>query len=105
MSVLKNKSFKDENKYSRYTPFPYYYHTKDKKYVYGTTNYLDDTTPYVSHTVVHGDTYDSLALYYYNNPTLYWIIASFNRVEDCLEDPIEGTTIRIPSISNIKFLG
>ena len=103
MSILTDKSYREYSKLSRYSPFPYYYHTVDDKYIYGTTAYLKDTTLYTSHTVKRGDTLDSLALDYYNNPTLYWIICSFNRIRDPFISLEEGSTIKIPSISNIEF--
>lgn len=103
MEVLKNKSYKDYAKLSRYSPFPYYYHTVDDKYIYGKTAYLKDTTVYTLYIVKKGDTFDSLALEFYNNPTLYWIICSFNRVQDPYEELEEGRQLKIPSISNIEF--
>ena len=103
MSILKNKSYKSYDKLSRYSAFPYYYHTLDNKYVYGVTAYLKDDTVYRAHIVKRGENLDSLALKYYNNPTLYWIIASFNRIQDCFEPLQEGSTIRIPTLSNIEF--
>ena len=103
MDVLTEKTYRDYAKLSRYSPFPYYYHTVDDKYVYGTTAYLKNTTLCRSHTVVKGDTFDSLALEYYNNPTLYWVICSYNRIRDPFTELQEGSTIKIPSISNIEF--
>lgn len=103
MDVLTNKSYKDYARISRYSPFPYYYHTKDDKYIVGTTAYLKDTTVYTLYTVQRGDTLDSLALEFYNNPTLYWIICSFNRIQDPFIELKEGQKLKIPSISNIEF--
>lgn len=103
MDILTDKTYKQYSKLSRYSPFPYYYHTVDEKYIYGTTAYLKDTTLYTLHTVKRGDTFDSLALDYYNNPTLYWIICSFNRIQDPFTSLEEGSKIKIPSISNIEF--
>lgn len=103
MDVLTNKSYKDYKKLSRYSAFPYYYHTLDNKYIYGRTAYLKDSTTYSLYKVQQGDTYDKLALEFYNNPTLYWIICSFNRINDPYSVPEEGTYIKIPSISNIEF--
>lgn len=104
MEVLKNKSYYTEsNSLSRYAPFPYYYHTKDDKYVGGVTSYLKNTTVYTSYEVQRGDTFDSIALEFYNNPTLYWIICSFNRIQDPFTELEEGQVLKIPSISNIEF--
>ena len=103
MNVLTNKSYKDYTRLSRYSPFPYYYHTKDKKYIGGTTAYLRDDTVYTLYTVQRNDTFDSLALEFYNNPTLYWVICSFNHIQDPYKKLVEGETLKIPSISNIEF--
>lgn len=103
MDVLINKQYRQSSKLSRYTPFPFYYHQQDKKYIYGTTSYLSDETPHTLHTVVPGDTFDSLSLYYYNNPTYYWIICSFNHIQDPFVSLTPGSKIKIPSISNIEF--
>lgn len=98
-----NKAYKVYEKLSRYESFPYYYDTVSQKYVYGVTAYLDEDTPYTIHVTGKYDTLDSLALYYYNNPTYYWIIADFNRILDCYTKLPEGAPIKIPSISSIKF--
>ena len=82
MSILINKRTKQYDKLSRYEGFPYYYHKLDDKHVYGTTAWLNDETPFTLHIVKKDDTIDKLALYYYNNPTLFWIICDFNRITD-----------------------
>lgn len=103
MDILTNKSYKDYSYTSRYVSVPYYYHTKDNKYIYGITSYLDDTTPYTAHIVQRGDTFDTLALRYYNNPTLYWVICSFNHIANPYKNLKEGETVKIPSLSTIRF--
>lgn len=103
METLLNKSYKDYNYTSRYSPFPYYYHKKDDKYIYGITAYLDETTAFTLHTVSQGETLDKLAMYYYNNPTLFWVICSFNRIRNPYMYLIPGQKLKIPSLANIKF--
>ena len=103
MDVLIDKFYKEFTYTSRYLPCPNYYHVLDDKYITGTASWLNDETQATAYTVQKGDTYDSLALYYYNNPTLYWVICSYNRVVDPFTDPIPGQIIYIPSISNIEF--
>ena len=103
MDVLIDKSYKTYNRFSRYANFPYYYNTQDKKYVYGTTAQLKDSTPYSVHTVEQNDTLDSLALKYYNNPTYFWIIADFNRIQDPYTHLDIGSQIKIPVFSNVEF--
>lgn len=101
--MLIDKSYKQYSYISRYNVVPYYYNTQDKKYIYGITSYLDDTTPYTLHTVVRGETIDNLALKFYGNPTLFWILCSFNRITNPYKTLNEGEQIKIPSISTIKF--
>lgn len=103
MNVLAEKSYKSYSKLSRYSQCPYYYHKLDKKYFFGTTNYLRDDTPYTTHIVTPGESFDSLALDYYNNPTYFWVICSFNRVQDPFTELKVGQKIKIPSLSNIEF--
>ena len=103
MEVLKDKTYKKYNRLSRYLNFPYYYNTLDDKYIGGTTKYLADDTPYTLRQIKRDDTYDSLALEYYNNPTYYWIICNFNRIADPFETPKVNSILKIPVISNIEF--
>lgn len=103
MEFLTDKKYRQYAKMSRYSAFPYYFHSGDKKFTYGTDAWLSDKTIYTNHTVAQGDTFDSLALYYYNNPTLYWIICSFNHITDPFQKLTVGSLIKIPSISNIEF--
>ena len=98
-----DKAYKAYDKLSRYNNFPYYYNVLDNKYIYGITAYLKDTTPYTIHIVKQDDTLDSLALEYYNNPTYFWIIADFNRINDPYITLKVGTRIKIPAFSNIEF--
>ena len=101
--VLKDKQFRDYNKLSRYSGVPYYYNTSDNKYIYGTGKNLREGTAFKWHKVIEGDSLDSLALYYYNNPTYYWIIADFNRIQDPYVVLQTGTKIKIPTFSSIEF--
>lgn len=103
MSILKDARLKQYDRLSRYSIFPYYYHTVDDKYTFGITNHLKNNTSYDAYTIKKGDTLDKLALQAYNNPTLYWIIADFNRIQDPFITLPEGYTIKIPVISNIEF--
>jgi nucleoid-associated protein YgaU len=103
MNILVNKHYKNYNYISRYTPFPCYYNTRDNKYVNGLTAYLDNTTVYTLYTVKQGDTFDHLALEFYNNPTFYWIICSFNHIRDPYMKLQEGQQLKIPSIANIIY--
>lgn len=102
--ILKDKSYKDYNYVSRYISIPYYYNTEDDKYIYGTAQQLNEDISFALHEVQRGDSLDSLALKYYNNPTLYWIIADFNRIQDPYKELKVGDKIKIPSISSISFV-
>lgn len=104
MDVLKDRSKINYDYLSRYTSFPYYYNTMDKKYIYGITSQLRDDSLYVAHKVTQEDTFDSLAFKYYGRPDLYWVIADFNKIQDPfikLYNYID--IIKIPTLSNIAF--
>lgn len=103
MDRLTDKSYRNYDYLSRYSSFPFYYDTEDERYIYGTTAQLKKDVSYVLHKVKPNDTWDSLALKYYNNPTLYWIICDFNEVQDPFTDLEVDTSIRIPTLSNISF--
>ena len=103
MDVLTDKTYRVYTRLSRYNNFPYYYHKLDNKYIYGVTSNLRDNTPYVIHIVKQNDTFDSLALNYYNNPTYFWVIADFNRYNDPYEKPEVGMKLKIPAFSDIAF--
>ena len=101
---LQDPRYASYDKLSRYGGVPYYFDTEAKKYVYGTASYLYEGTTYALHLVEKFDTWDSLASYYYNNPTYYWVLCSFNRVQDPFVNPEIDTYIKIPNFSEIKFL-
>lgn len=104
MDKLTNKRFETFDYLSRYTGVPYYYDTQKKKDVYGLSRKVDFSTPYLSHKLVPEDTLDSLALDYYNNPTFWWIIASFNKILDPFENlMLNFTVIKIPDITSFQF--
>lgn len=104
MQVLTNKQYKSYDRVSRYQIFPFYYNKLDEKYIYGITSHLTtEDTKFVAHKVKDKDTLDSLALYYYGNPTYYWVIADFNRISDPYKPLEKGIVIKIPTFSNISF--
>jgi len=104
MDVLKDKTIKSYAYTSRYSPFPFYYNENDKKYMYGITSQLSEDCSYTLHTVQPEDSFDSLALYYYGRPDLFWVIADFNRVQDSFKKLyLNYKTIKIPALSGIKF--
>ena len=105
MDRLSDPQYRTYNYISRYTSFPYYYDTEDRKYIYGTTSQIDtESTPYTLYQVQKGDTYDSMALKFYNSPTFFWIICDFNRIQDPYSVPVPGTRLMIPSMTDISFL-
>lgn len=103
MDILKDKQYKDYNTLSRYANDPFYYNTLDKKYEYSTTHNLSTNTEYRIHTVQPRETYDSIALKYYNNPTYFWIICDFNRIINPFEHPKIGSHIKVPNLSRLEF--
>lgn len=102
MNVLTNKTIKTSNYFSRYNGFNYYYNKLDKKNHMATSRWLSQDNTYQTYVVKEGDTYDLIALWFYNNPTYYWIICDFNRILDPLKTPDVGTVLYIPTLGN-KF--
>lgn len=84
---------------NRYKNSPVFKNTTGKRY-YGTTKYpdlpLDFNDIYVYSTI--GDRFDILALQYYSDSTLWWVlsIANTNLTQGSYYIP-EGTQIRIPA--------
>lgn len=104
MEKLINKAYRSYDYISRYAAFPYYFNTGDDKYIYGTTAQLNqDNVGYSLHTVKRGDTFDSIALDYYNSPTLYWVICDFNKIQDPFLKLKEGQKLKIPVLSVVSF--
>ena len=58
---------------------------------------------HIKRIVKPGDTLDNLALYYYNNPTYYWIISDYNNILDPFEPLTVGEELLIPTFSEISF--
>ena len=103
MDVLSEKYYVQCDKLSRYSDIPAYYHKVDNKYMYGISKNLDQSTPYDTYKIKQGDTFDTLALKFYNDPSYYWILADYNRVNDPFAKLKVDTYIRIPVLSSINF--
>ena len=103
MDVLKNKQYKEYDRLSRYSSFPIFYNTLDRKYVNETPTKLNQNTEYSLYKVLAGESYDLIALRAYNNPTYYWIICDFNDIQNPFINPIPGTYLKIPVLSTIEF--
>lgn len=103
MEILKDKAYKDYDYVSRYASFPYYYNTEDNKYIYGITSHLKKDAPFVLHKTQMRDTYDSIALKYYGNPTYFWVICDFNDIQDPFSDIPVGIHLKVPTLSIISF--
>ena len=81
MEVLTKKQYKEYDRVSRYSVFPYYYNRLDEKYIYGITAQLN----------------------YYGNPLYYWIIADFNNIQDPYIKLEVGQKLNIPTFNSIEF--
>lgn len=103
MDILTSKQYKNYSYFSRYASFPIYYNKLDKKYMYGVTSQLKKDVNYVLHKVKKGDTLDTLALTYYNNPTYYWVIGNFNNIQDPYIKLTENDVLMIPVLNDISF--
>lgn len=104
MDILKDKQTKSYPNISRYAVLNYYYNTVDNKFIYEVWRHLGKDINYVVHEITPEDTLDTLALFYYGRPDLYWCIADFNDIID----PYIGLfgkykTLNIPTLSDIYF--
>lgn len=104
MEVLINKQTKSYDYLSRYATFPFYYHTEDKKYIYGLTKHLNTNIEHVIVDIEMSTTLDSLANKYYGRPDYWWIIADFNRISDPFIQLFGNyETLKIPSMAAISY--
>lgn len=104
MDTLIKKTYYNYDYKSRYTPFPYYYDTLSEREIYGIGANMKKGIEWVAHKVKQEDTLDNLALYYYSNPSLWWIIAYFNDIQDSFKPLIDQfEIIKIPNMSSISF--
>lgn len=104
MNTLKNKMYHQYEYTSRYSGVPYYYDTLEDRSIYGIGSNMYKNTTWVAHKVTQTDSLDYLALKYYANPTLWWVIAYFNDIQDPfihLGDSFD--IIKIPAIASISF--
>lgn len=89
---------------SRYTGVPYFYDTTTGKDTPGIPKQIKFDTPFFWHRVAAHDTLDKLALKYYNNPTLWWVIAYFNKINDPFIDLVATyRQLKIPTVNSIVF--
>ena len=104
MNKFTNKRMHQFDYTSRYTGVPYYYDTAKNRDVFGIGTQISFNTSYSLHKVRSGDTLDKLALTYYNNPSYWWAIAYFNKINDPFKPLIpKFSVIKIPTISSIYF--
>lgn len=93
---------------ARYSPIPVITYTEDSKRGYATTKYPEIPAEFVDTYVYtnRGDRYDTLALTYYGDPSLYWIISRANPNITNLDSliPTVGEQIRIPAASRISTI-
>ena len=89
---------------SRYTGVPYYFDTQKQRETPGIVRQINFNTTYVLHKLNASDTLDSLALEYYGNPTYWWAIAYFNKINDPFINLIlKYKTLKIPALHGIIF--
>lgn len=103
MDILTDKQYKQYNYFSRYSGFPFYYDTTENRFVYGTTSQLNQDTTYVVYKAKQSDTWDNIALYFYNSPTYYWVLLDFNHIQDPFIEPVEGQEIKIPTLNAVTY--
>lgn len=103
MDTLINKRYKNYDYTCRYETVPYFYDTLKDTDVYGIGSNTFKNINWLLHKVKPTDTLDALALEYYNNPTYWWIIAYYNNIQDAFLPLSQYSTIKIPTISEVKF--
>lgn len=104
METLINKKYDHYDYLSRYESSPVYYDTLNDRNMPGISSNVYKNIPFITYSVKVGDTLDSLALKYYNNPSFWWVIAYFNDIQDAfinLKD--RYSTLKIPNISAVSF--
>ena len=104
MDKLTNKQNLVFDYKSRYAGVPFYFDTKLRRETPGITNQINFNNDYFIHKVQPDDSLDSLALEYYNNPTFWWLIAYFNKINDPFIDLVVNyRTLKIPTITDNTF--
>lgn len=104
MDKLTNERATTFDYLSRYTGVSYFYDTKHNRDIFGIGSQISFDTPYLLHKVEVGDNLDKLALKYYNNPSYWWVLAYFNKINDAFSNIDKTyTTLKIPTISSIVF--
>ena len=104
MEKLTNKRSHTFDYNSRYSGVPYYFDTKKNRDIFSIGSQIRFDTSYVAHKVKSEDTLDKLALTYYNNPSYWWAIAYFNKINDpFIRLASRYSLLKIPTISSIVF--
>lgn len=104
MDKLTNKQYKSYNYRSRYSSTPYYYDKETRREIFGIGEAFNKNIPYVTYKVQQGDTLDSLALTYYDDSTMFWLISFMNNISDCFINLSEHFTyLKIPTVTSIEF--
>ena len=100
MNILTNESTKTSDYFSRYNGVAQYYNKHDKKYQLALKSWLKKDFESVPYVVEKGDTFDFIALKFYNNPTYYWLICDANDIIDTMKEPKVGDILLVPTLGN-----
>lgn len=88
----------------RYKQIDEYRTSEGRRYV---TNAIYPTIPETQNDIYviasAGDRYDKLALQFYGDSTLWWIIASSNNHQRATLNPTPGEQLRIPADKNLAI--
>lgn len=102
--VVRDKERKTYTYLSRYAQNDTVYNDLDKKRYYETAKRVSkNITTFNTHIIKQGDSLDSIALKYYNNPLLWWIIADINNIQDSM-NITAGKDLIIPDLNQIKLI-
>lgn len=102
--AVKVDSSRNENTYfSRYSHLSILYNTIDRtNYPETYTKIKKNFTVFKTHIISELDTLDSIALFYYNNPLYWWIIADVNDIQDVFNLKV-GNSLQIPHLNQVRF--
>lgn len=54
-----------------------------------------DITLFITHEIDYSDWWDTIAVQYYDNSKLWWVLPEINKIENPFEMPEAGTNIRV----------
>ena len=63
-----------------------------------------DSTTFNTYFTKPNDTWASISFKHYNRIDLWWMIASFNRIDNTFLPPKPGTRLKVPTPDTVRFV-